>query len=110
MIRSIYDQIRQTGERPIWITLVDEEAAVARAYELEATTDKLGLPLFGIPFAVKDNFDVAGLPTTAACPDFSREPSSTAEVIVRLINAGAILIGKTNMDQFATGLVGTRTP
>jgi allophanate hydrolase len=110
VIRSIYDQIRQTGERPIWITLVDEEAAVARAYELEATTDKLGLPLFGIPFAVKDNFDVAGLPTTAACPDFSREPSSTAEVIVRLINAGAILIGKTNMDQFATGLVGTRTP
>ena len=68
------------------------------------------LPLFGVPFAVKDNIDVAGLPTTAACPDFSHIAAKTATSVQRLIDAGAILIGKTNLDQFATGLVGTRSP
>ncbi len=68
------------------------------------------LPLYGIPFAVKDNIDVAGLPTTAACPAFARVAERHATVVERLIAAGAVLIGKTNLDQFATGLVGTRSP
>lgn len=68
------------------------------------------LPLAGVPFAVKDNIDVSGLPTTAACPAFSYVPDRSAWVVERLIEAGAILIGKTNLDQFATGLVGARSP
>jgi allophanate hydrolase len=63
-----------------------------------------------VPFAIKDNFDVTGLPTTAACPDFGYLPSRTAPVVARLLDAGAMLIGKTNLDQFATGLTGTRSP
>ena len=110
IVREIYTAIRVQGERPIWITLVDEEQCIARASELESLNDTSKLPLFGIPFAVKDNFDVAGLPTTAGCPAFSRMAARTAGAVQRLLDAGAILIGKTNMDQFATGLVGTRTP
>ena len=68
------------------------------------------MPLCGVPFAVKDNIDVAGLPTTAACPAFAYTPAANATVVERLMAAGAILIGKTNLDQFATGLVGTRSP
>ncbi len=68
------------------------------------------LPLAGVPFAVKDNIDVAGLPTTAACPAFAYQPQRSAFVVQRLLDAGALLVGKTNMDQFATGLVGTRSP
>jgi allophanate hydrolase len=79
-------------------------ALVARAPEPDS------LPLWGIPFAVKDNIDVAGLPTTAACPAFSHVPDRDAEVVARLRAAGAIMIGKTNLDQFATGLNGTRSP
>jgi allophanate hydrolase len=67
-------------------------------------------PLFGVPFAVKDNIDVAGLPTTAACPAFTAEPAVNAAVVCRLLEAGAVVLGKTNLDQFATGLVGTRSP
>jgi len=110
VVRDIYARIREMGERPVWITLVSEEASLARAHELETSSNSAALPLYGVPFAVKDNFDVAGLPTTAACPAFSHEATSTAEAVQRLLDAGAILIGKTNMDQFATGLVGTRTP
>src|SRR5207302_9749150 len=68
------------------------------------------LPLYGIPFAVKDNIDVAGLPTTAACPAFAYMPASSAPVVDRLRRAGALFVGKTNLDQFATGLTGTRSP
>ncbi len=110
IVREIYAAIHEQGERPVWITLVEAERSVARAAELESAGDTQMLPLYGIPFAVKDNFDVAGLPTTAACPAFSKVASATAEAVRRLLDAGAILIGKTNMDQFATGLVGTRTP
>ena len=68
------------------------------------------LPLGGVPFAVKDNIDVAGLPTTAGCPAFAYTPTAHAAVVQRLVDAGAIVVGKTNMDQFATGLVGVRSP
>jgi Asp-tRNA(Asn)/Glu-tRNA(Gln) amidotransferase A subunit family amidase len=72
-----------------------------------APTDK---PLYGLIFAVKDNIDAAGLPTTAACPDFAYTPEGSAFVVARLEAAGAIVLGKTNLDQFATGLVGVRSP
>ncbi|HEX6703450.1 MAG TPA: allophanate hydrolase [Albitalea sp.] len=81
------------------------EAQVARLDTLPRT-----LPLWGVPFAVKDNIDVAGLPTTAACPAFTQVPQSHATAVQRLLDAGAVLVGKTNLDQFATGLVGTRSP
>lgn len=68
------------------------------------------LPLFGVPFAAKDNIDVAGMPTTAACPAFSYLPDASAQVVQRLVEAGAVCMGKTNLDQFATGLVGARSP
>src|SRR5262245_29496428 len=105
MIQDIFKRIREDGDRPIWISLAHEEAAISRANTID-----LALPLAGVPFAVKDNFDVEGMPTTAGCPSFSYVPSRTATVVQRLFDAGAILIGKTNMDQFATGLVGTRSP
>ncbi len=109
-VARVYDEIARTGERPVWITLVPREENLARARSLEADASSRSLPLYGIPFAVKDNFDVEGMPTTAACPTFSHVAAQTATVVNKLLDAGAILIGKTNMDQFATGLVGTRTP
>jgi len=94
----------------VWITRVPEADVMARAAALEADARSAALPLYGVPFAVKDNIDVAGLPTTAACPAFAYMPTQTAPVVQRLLDAGAILLGKTNLDQFATGLVGTRSP
>jgi allophanate hydrolase len=96
---------------PAWIAVADFdnltrqiEAVFQRRAEGEAT------PLLGVPFAVKDNIDVAGFETTAACPAFSYRPERSATVVKQLTDAGAIVIGKTNLDQFATGLVGTRSP
>ena len=109
IVEAIYNRIEAEGLRPVWISLVPREHAMALAQGLSAE-EKPKLPLYGIPFAVKDNIDVAGMPTTAACPAFSYTPTESATVVTRLEQAGAILIGKTNMDQFATGLVGTRTP
>jgi len=110
VVRDLYAAIRAQGERPIWIALVDEELNLKQARRLEGIEDRSKLPLYGIPFAVKDNFDVAGMSTTAGCPAFAHEATETAHAVRRLLDAGAILMGKTNMDQFATGLVGTRTP
>ncbi len=93
----------------IWITRLPDDAILARARELEKEGPQ-GRPLWGVPFAVKDNIDVAGVPTTAACPGFSFVPEQDAPSVRRLLDAGAVLIGKTNLDQFATGLVGTRSP
>ncbi|GMK41642.1 allophanate hydrolase [Paenibacillus sp. CCS19] len=93
----------------IWITPPSME--MIRPYlEWLKTTDPSDCALWGIPFAIKDNIDLAGAPTTAACPDFSYTPDEHAVVVERLLAAGAIPIGKTNLDQFATGLVGTRSP
>jgi allophanate hydrolase len=109
-VSRIYDAIERIGEQPVWISLIPREEAFARARTLESDESARELPLYGIPFAVKDNFDVAGIPTTAACPAFAHKPAKTATIVQKLLDAGAIFIGKTNMDQFATGLVGTRTP
>jgi allophanate hydrolase len=110
VIVQVYEEIARTGERPAWITLVPQAENLARVHDLETSAAARDLPLYRIPFAIKDNFDVAGLPTTAACPEFGHVADSTATAVRRLLDAGAILIGKTNMDQFATGLVGTRSP
>jgi allophanate hydrolase len=110
VVAAIYNEIGRTGELPVWISLVDHAENLGRARALETDRSARALPLYGIPFAVKDNFDITGMATTAACPAFAHTASATATVIERLLNAGAILIGKTNMDQFATGLVGTRSP
>ncbi len=108
----ILDRIADCAAENIWITRVEDAMLMARAAELTALSAEMRaqLPLFGIPFAVKDNIDVAGLPTTAACPDFAYVPSVDAPVVAQLLAAGAMLVGKTNLDQFATGLVGTRSP
>lgn len=110
-IRAVYRRIAEGGERPVWITLVPEARALA-ALEAARARQAAGaaLPLLGVPFAVKDNIDVAGLPTTAGCPDFAYTPDRSAAVVERLEAAGAVLIGKTNLDQFAAGLNGTRSP
>src|SRR4051794_22892484 len=96
----------------IWIVPPERERLLARAEELERLGPEAreAMPLWGVPFAVKDNIDAAGLPTTAACPAFAYTPAADAPVVRRLLEAGAILVGKTNLDQFATGLVGVRSP
>ena len=109
VVEAIYSRIEAEGLQPVWISIVPREKALARAKALPAE-DRSKLPLYGIPFAVKDNIDVAGMATTAACPAYSYLAVESATVVTLLQQAGAILIGKTNMDQFATGLVGTRTP
>jgi allophanate hydrolase len=102
---------RMAGEdsHAIWISRLQADALRTYATALEGK-DIASLPLYGIPFAIKDNIDLAGLPTTAACPEFAYTPEKHATVVQRLIDAGAIPIGKTNLDQFATGLNGTRSP
>ncbi len=108
-IARSYQRIRSHNDPAIFISLRDEKDALAEAENLKAK-DAAELPLFGIPVAVKDNIDVLGLPTTAACPAFSYSPAHDATSVARLRAAGAIMIGKTNLDQFATGLVGVRSP
>jgi allophanate hydrolase len=94
-----------------WISRPAPEAVLAAAEEVDRRVAAgETLPLAGVPFAVKDNLDVAGLPTTAACPAFAYMADKSAAVVARLEAAGAIVMGKTNLDQFATGLVGTRSP
>ena len=97
------------ADRAVFITETPAETLRAEARALMAREPE-GLPLYGIPFAVKDNIDVAGLPTTAACPAYAYPATADATTVARLRAAGAIVIGKTNLDQFATGLNGTRSP
>jgi allophanate hydrolase len=104
-----FARIRDHNDPAIFISLRNEREALAEAEALTAKDASL-LPLYGIPVAVKDNIDVAGLPTTAACPAFAYSPTHDATAVARLRAAGAIMIGKTNLDQFATGLVGVRSP
>ena len=106
-VARCYVRVRKIGDPGIFISLRDEEDAVAEARALQGRTD---LPLYGVPVAVKDNIDAEGFATTAACRAFSYDPKEGAAAVAKLVAAGAIVIGKTNLDQFATGLVGTRTP
>jgi allophanate hydrolase len=111
VVRDIYTRIAASGSNPIWIHRIPEAEVLTRAAEVEALRARgAALPLYGVPFAVKDNIDVAGHPTTAGCPAFSYMAAETAHAVQRLQEAGALLIGKTNLDQFATGLVGVRSP
>jgi allophanate hydrolase len=104
-----FQRIRDHNDPAVFISLRDEAGALAEAESL-SKKDVTQLPLYGIPVAVKDNIDVLGLPTTAACPAFAYSPAFDATSVARLRAAGAIVIGKTNLDQFATGLVGVRSP
>ena len=108
-IARCYARIRAHDDPAVFISLRDEADALAQATALAAQRDA-DLPLYGVPVAIKDNIDVAGLPTTAACPAFAYQPAKDATCVARLARAGAIVIGKTNLDQFATGLVGVRSP
>ena len=120
--RRLLEAVRQrllTDSPPeAWISLTGTAALEAQVALLEVRaarhadrfTALRAMPLFGVPFAVKDNIDVLGLPTTAACPAFERTVRAHASVVARLIDAGAVCMGKTNLDQFATGLVGARSP
>jgi allophanate hydrolase len=109
LMAEIRGHLGRYVDNPIWIHVLSE-AEQAPYLERLATADPRDLPLYGIPFAVKDNIDLEGIPTTAACPAFAYTPQRSAHVVQRLIAAGAIPVGKTNLDQFATGLVGTRSP
>jgi allophanate hydrolase len=104
-----YARIRDHNDPAVFISLRAEADALAEAERLAAAGPQ-GCPLYGVPVAVKDNIDVAGLPTTAACPAYAYHPGRDATAVERLRRAGAIVIGKTNLDQFATGLVGVRSP
>nr|AEX65058.1 putative GCCT-like superfamily protein [Rhodococcus sp. Mel] len=111
-ISLAYARMAELDRPEIWITLREESDVLAEATDRARTfvAARSQPPLFGTLVAVKDNIDVAGLPTTCGCPAFGYTPATTAHAVQRLIDQGAIVLGKTNLDQFATGLVGTRSP
>jgi allophanate hydrolase len=109
VLDQVFEKLAEVNDPGIFICLADE-AELSEAVASLGAFDLESKPLWGIPFAVKDNIDVYGMPTTAACKEFSYMPSTDATVVRLLKEAGAIVIGKTNLDQFATGLVGVRTP
>ncbi|MCB1704856.1 MAG: allophanate hydrolase [Halioglobus sp.] len=109
LIGQLSAQARRQDEYNAWIYLLSDAELEPYLSALEQR-DPASLPLYGVPFAIKDNIDLAGIPTTAACPDFAYTPTEHAAVVSTLIAAGAVPLGKTNLDQFATGLVGTRSP
>ena len=112
VVDVVLRRIAAQGDDGVWISRVPDEQAMERAEELESLDEEARRrsTLYGIPFAVKDCIDVAAMQTTAACPAFAYTAQRSATVVERLLAAGAILIGKTNLDQFQSGLVGTRTP
>ena len=106
-----YRRIAEVNRPEIWITLREQADVLVDAGAVERRLAAgESLPLAGMVVAVKDNIDIAGLPTTAGCPEFAYLPATTAVAVDRLRAAGAVVLGKTNLDQFATGLVGTRSP
>ena len=109
VIAEVYRRLAAVNDPGIFIHLIDQNEAQAAAKALPPFCPDT-YPLWGLPFAVKDNIDVAGCPTTAACPDYAYTPGEDAAVVAALKRAGAICLGKTNLDQFATGLVGVRSP
>lgn len=111
VVNFVLSRLDDADQENVWISTVDRESALAYAADL---TDKVSaideFPLYGLPFSVKDNIDVGGQPTTAACPAFEYIAEASAHVVSEALEAGAMFIGKTNLDQFATGLVGVRSP
>ena len=110
-VEAALDAIACSDRPEVWITVVDADLLLAAARRVERRTAAgERLPLAGVTVGVKDNIDVAGVPTTAGCPAYRRVAAEDAPCVAALVDAGALVVGKTNMDQFATGLVGTRTP
>ena len=109
VIEHVRARIQEHESNPIWITVLDDQQLQVYLENLQGESPDTK-PLYGIPFAIKDNIDLADVPTTAACAEYAYTPATSAFVVQRLIDAGAIPVGKTNLDQFATGLVGTRSP
>lgn len=106
----VADAIAARGDDGTWLSVVPRAELLAAAEAIEQRPGARTLPLYGVPFGVKDSIDVAGVPTTLACPDYGYLAERTAPVVQRLLDAGALYVGKTSLDQFATGLNGTRTP
>lgn len=106
----VADAIASRGDDGTWLSVVPRDQLLAAAKEIEVRAGARTLPLYGVPFGVKDSIDVEGVPTTLSCPDYAYVASTTAPAVRRLLDAGALYVGKTNLDQFATGLNGTRTP
>jgi allophanate hydrolase len=114
VVEEVYRRIDARGEDHVWLSLVPRNEALQRAQALVNAARQAhkayDYPLYGLPFSVKDNLHVAGMTTSSSCPAFAHTAKTTATAVKRAVDAGAILIGKTNMDQFATGLVGVRSP
>lgn len=109
LVKQLDAEIGNEDSHHIWIRRLQLNEMLVYAKQLDGR-NAAELPLYGVPFAIKDNIDLAGIPTTAGCPEYAYTPEKSATVVQKLIDAGAIPIGKTNLDQFATGLVGTRSP
>lgn len=109
LIAVLRERARQFDDRNIWIYQLDD-AEIEPYLQMLETQSPASLPLYGVPFAIKDNIDLAGIPTTAACAEYAYTPDEHAATVALYIRAGAIPLGKTNLDQFATGLVGVRSP
>jgi allophanate hydrolase len=109
LVEQLDKHIGSEDHYNIWIRRLNKQEMLSYAKKLEGLAPS-SLPLYGIPFAIKDNIDLAGIPTTAGCPEYAYTPDKSATVVQQLIDAGAIPVGKTNLDQFATGLVGARSP
>jgi allophanate hydrolase len=109
IMSQLMDRAEGADERHLWIHRLSRAEVMGYVQALSARSIE-AQPLYGIPFVIKDNIDLAGVPTTAGCPAYAYTPTRSATVVQRLLDAGAIPLGKTNLDQFATGLVGTRSP
>ena len=110
VLSKILTRFKDSDQDAVWISTISKDELLRKCDKIENINKKKNLPLYGIPFSVKDNIDVIGFYTTAGCPKFAYKPKNSATIVTKLEEAGAICLGKTNLDQFATGLVGVRSP